>query len=416
MSDARWNNDRRDEEEDEDRPPRRSYSKRREIESADVPDSPKSQLKQVQMILILVGILQVGVNIVDLINVEKQLQAAEQSGARISSELVSLVKDIDYAAIVVGVSFVVLGFLVFKSPLICSITAFLIYLTSNIAFAAYVPIVPNVGLVIKILIGVALAKGIKSAAAIESEREPSRLIGLAIAGGTVLLVVGACAAIFMTNARKRPDPVAPSEPVVLQKDKDKETIATALTDLNSSERPRRVNAARKLLSMKPEDFPDQQKAVVAALASKIKGAGGDEITSALVAWIGPEDFQILVDALKDPQFGHRIQIIRALKRLKVTASADALAALLIDRFIAAPTIRDAQDALVSFGPTAEPAVLPLLEKANRDGKINVLQVLAKIGTAASLPAIDKLIEANAKDQQLVKEAEDAAKAIRQRKA
>ncbi len=106
--------------------------------------------------------------------------------------------------------------------------------------------------------------------------------------------------------------------------------------------------------------------------------------------------------------------LAGLTRLKLPATAEPLAGLLITRGFGLDREK-IKLALIAIGPAAEPAVLPLLNEMNRDTKMDAIHILAKIGTAASLPALDKQAEQKAKERNLAKEAEDAAKEIRKRK-
>ncbi|OWK41779.1 hypothetical protein [Fimbriiglobus ruber] len=169
-------------------------------------------------------------------------------------------------------------------------------------------------------------------------------------------------------------------------------------------------AADRLSKMQPDDH---RKEVVAALAKRLTtdSHGRDECARALAVWAGTEDAPVLVDALKNQSGAVKTAALAGLGRLKVPETAEPIAGLLITG-----TERDkARNALIAIGPPAEPAVLPLLDEANKDTKIDALRVLAKIGTSASLPAIEKIAALKSKDRGLAKEAEDAAKEIRKRK-
>jgi hypothetical protein len=190
-----------------------------------------------------------------------------------------------------------------------------------------------------------------------------------------------------------------------------EDWADMLSDVSGTDGFKRSAAAQRLAKMKPDDHRVE---VVKALTKGLsEGHGRDDCAKALAVWAGPEDVPVLIDALKNDSGSVKQSALEAIARLKAADAADAVAGLII----VGHEQNKAKATLIAIGPGAEPAVLTLLNEDNKQMKIDALKILAKIGTSAGLPAVEKIASeaTKAKDRGMAKEAEDAAKEMRKRK-
>lgn len=158
---------RRRDDDDEDEPPRKVKSKPRTGEGGN-----RAKLKELQGILAFVGLLTVAVNLYDLSTFDKQIADARAQGARISDQLVKQGKMLDVMAIAVGAAFVGLAVFVYKAPLVCTISALALFLLMNFATLMVLPELLAVGFIWKIIVFIAIVKGIQAAAAFEADPEP----------------------------------------------------------------------------------------------------------------------------------------------------------------------------------------------------------------------------------------------------
>ncbi|MSR32883.1 MAG: hypothetical protein EXR99_15420 [Gemmataceae bacterium] len=165
-----------------------------------------------------------------------------------------------------------------------------------------------------------------------------------------------------------------NEPVKVT-DANRETL---LLELQSPDKFKARAAADKLAkAIVDGDKAPISKALVEAAKS------GDHFlkvaaTKALVVWATPEAGSALIDMLKDPDIFTKKAALEALGKLKPKEAPEAMAALLLEL----GTRGDAAKALIAFGPSAEPAVAPLL--ADRDGwvQLEACKILEVIGTMA----------------------------------
>jgi hypothetical protein len=196
-------------------------------------------------------------------------------------------------------------------------------------------------------------------------------------------------------ARKLPGPPSRDDPV-----------GRALYYLKSPYSWRRQEVARNLEG-KP---PDQRQAEVArALEALIDDQDAETrrlVLNALGVWGTAESVPLLIKAIQTPQTGDHA--IRALAKLRDERAIEPIAASVEIPF----TRHDASVALKEFGTRAEKAVLPLLERRDRDIRFEACDILKKCGTRQSIPALEKV--AADPDDGVSRAAKDAIKDIMDR--
>jgi HEAT repeat protein len=214
-------------------------------------------------------------------------------------------------------------------------------------------------------------------------------------------------------------------------------VSIALYYLKSLDKGKRNEAMRNLKSMAPnERAADVTKALQGMLTDPDLFARADAV-EAYGVWASGENAPALRAALQDKEWIVRERAIGALARIKdvpallplvqdkemmVRHKAIAVLAQLKDVRAIEP-IADrlgefsdrgpAGKALTDFGPAAEKALIARLNHANNDVRVESCHILAKIGTAQSLPALQQLT--NDKNFFLKLAAQDAVKALQKQK-
>ncbi len=166
----------------------------------------------------------------------------------------------------------------------------------------------------------------------------------------------------------------------------KEALATALADLKDATTAKRREACDRLAASEPGM---DRKNVIAALAPLLSDADAATRCAAVKAhmgWAGKDSLDSYYKILKtDGDASVRAAVIERLPMLAGAASAESNAARLpeaSDRVVAART-------LVSIGPDAEKAVAGYLDHREWGVRAEVCKILKNIGTAGSLPALQK---------------------------
>lgn len=140
-------------------------------------------LKWARWIMIFVGVVTIGVNVVGAITLRDQVDAAlRKAGAPAINNLpppqraevekaMNLGYVLSYVFIALGVVFIVLGIMVYQFPVQCTIAGLVLYILANIVGALIDPSTIAAGLIVKIAIIVALVKAIQAAQAYVKEQQ-----------------------------------------------------------------------------------------------------------------------------------------------------------------------------------------------------------------------------------------------------
>lgn len=136
-----------------------------------------NQLKSARWTMVFVGVLSLIINAVMIPVVDKQIDAEivkiQQQGMEADVDQVAALRMLNYAILGVGVGlgmlFIVLGAMVYKFPVFCTVTGLVLYLVSAVGFGLIDPTTLLKGAIVKIIIVVALFRSVKSALAYQAE-------------------------------------------------------------------------------------------------------------------------------------------------------------------------------------------------------------------------------------------------------
>lgn len=140
-------------------------------------------LKAAKTTMIIVGILTLGANIFMAISAENFVQAAfdkelrnipagqidQNKLAELKKDAVRSVQLTSFGFAALGVVFLVLGFLVYRAPVVTTATGLILYLAGWATSAAMDPTMIAKGIILKVIIIAALVRALK--AAIEYQKE-----------------------------------------------------------------------------------------------------------------------------------------------------------------------------------------------------------------------------------------------------
>lgn len=233
------------------------------------------------------------------------------------------------------------------------------------------------------------------------------VIGLvAIGAGLVLLLGGGILAVVLLISNRSVNsstdlPVEAGEPP------NGDAVTRALFRLKSTNPHNRMDAARQLKDMLPDE---RRGEVIKALEPLIDDE--DFFTrqfaiEALGVWGNKDAVPILLKAMKIKET--RGEAMKALGRLKDERAVEPIAERLEDFF----DNHHAAEALKLMGPMAEKAVLARLNHHDWHTRIAVCDILGTIGTKQSIPALEK---AAAKDFSISIQAREAVKSIQARQS
>jgi hypothetical protein len=168
-----------------------------------------------------------------------------------------------------------------------------------------------------------------------------------------------------------------------------DAVTKAIHDLKSPNFTRRLEAARRLKSMAPnERRAEVARALQDAMAKDTNTFSRQEVVAALAVWGDKDSVPALLNALSDENPFTRKAVMHALVRFKDERACEPLAQRLED-------IADRQEAvaaLKAMGPMAEKAVLKQLESPDHWVSWEACKVLRVIGTKESLPALQRAAE------------------------
>ena len=221
-------------------------------------------------------------------------------------------------------------------------------------------------------------------------------------------IYGEPKSISLGTAEAAPAP-APAPPVVTRRrptaPKTAEDLTKLLDDLQSPDETTRQKAAEALTKWPPKERLDEVKQKLMPLLSSPNAATRTAAVKALAACDPKEVPPELVKLLEDKPPSVRWAVLYVLKDRKDAHFAEAVAARLPTDGAAAT------DALRAMGPAAEQAVLPYLTHNNPHTRTLAFQIIKDIGTAASVPALEKAIQGNGSDATA---ARNALQSVRER--
>ncbi|HKI37521.1 MAG TPA: HEAT repeat domain-containing protein [Gemmataceae bacterium] len=164
-----------------------------------------------------------------------------------------------------------------------------------------------------------------------------------------------------------------------------EELTKLLAELKAPAEEARQRAASTLQQAPPRERLDEVRRGLQGLLTSAEAATRTAGVQALAACDPKEAAPALAKLLEDPAPAVRQAVVKALKELKDPRSAEALAA----RLPAEPL--SVLDVLKAMGPAAEKAVIPYLEDGYAGPtRFWAFNVIKEIGSAASLPALEKV--------------------------
>lgn len=136
------------------------------------------QLKTARGILIAIGVLTVVVNGIFLFLAEEQVNTEvrklQQQGLQVDmaavQQAVLLTRIVNGSAAALGVVFIILGLIVYRAPVMATVTGLVLYVGATAAFGLMDPATLLSGVIIKIIIVVGLFKAVQAAFAYQREQ------------------------------------------------------------------------------------------------------------------------------------------------------------------------------------------------------------------------------------------------------
>jgi len=164
------------------------------------------------------------------------------------------------------------------------------------------------------------------------------------------------------------------------------TAEEAADLLDAEDRGNRMMGQAYLSSHKPE-APDPEIArKILNAYEKAKPAEALSISSALEAWVTPDQLPELDDLLETTDRSFRRGLERAIGKMGTIEAAKILAKRLTDRHDRTTVARS----LKSMGTIAEPAVIPFLSNKDPEVALEACEILGEIGTRKSIAGLQRL--------------------------
>jgi hypothetical protein len=187
-------------------------------------------------------------------------------------------------------------------------------------------------------------------------------------------------------------------------------LTQSVQDLGGIERERAASAMEYLATAPLDD--KRRVEVARALDNHLvpDARRNNNLMKAVQRWGMPGNVLKLSQMLEAERLGAS-ELIKALANIRDPSSARTLASRISNFFDG----KEAQTALINMGPElAEPAAVAQLQNQNRDQRINAARVLAVVGTANALPALNAAGNAYRDDRDFGKAALAAIQAIQAR--
>lgn len=167
-------------------------------------------------------------------------------------------------------------------------------------------------------------------------------------------------------------------------------VQANLTELRCPDSSRRREAAERLKDATPNNLaPDVARALVAMMSDN-NPKNRQAAIEAWIPWKTPastgDATRILVRMLKEKDTELRAVVFKALGEIKDPQTAPEVA-----KCLAGFGNDDAKACLIAMGPAAEQAVLPLLSSSDHGARTAAGEILAKVATKQSVPALLELL-------------------------
>jgi hypothetical protein len=186
-------------------------------------------------------------------------------------------------------------------------------------------------------------------------------------------------------------------------------IQKLLTDLKSDDDSTRRMAISRLSGATITTPPPELLSLLATMVTDSDMFNRMTAMNFLSQHATPDQVPVLLKVLDDSDMGIRQNAIKALARLRDPRAIGPLVGLVAR---GGSFTQDATSALISAGPDAEKAVLPLLNEKNVETRRQACVILQQIGTRDSLETLQKQMADP--DQQLSQAAVEAVRAINAR--
>ena len=188
-----------------------------------------------------------------------------------------------------------------------------------------------------------------------------------------------------------------------------DNVDALLADLKAEDQTKRNEAVQRLLSANLDQHAKRLLPVVLPFLNENDHSLKMLATRILAQAATEEHLPLLYRLLKQEDMGHQHEIIRALGRIAHKDSIQPLSDMIA---YGNNNAHSAADALAEFGSAAEPAALELLKEKHLETRRQACRILQKAGTSKSLEPLQAVIAAA--DQQLIHEATEALRQIRER--
>lgn len=251
------------------------------------------------------------------------------------------------------------------------------------------------------LVGLAVA-ALATAGTIRKAGWPRKI---ALAGLALSALVSATFGVLLWQgvvASRTPKPVTPVSAPPTYRPLDE--LLHAIRTTSGSERRR----ALRELGDTPVD--ESRRSEVADAIVPVLSEPDDRgmAVAALGVWYTPRALPEMIKVLDDDDFSVRAQAFDALAAVKTKAAAEAV----VERLGAEKNLDYGARKLIEMGDVAEGPLLDEVDGMDPQAQVFALKVLAKVGTAASLPTVRRLAESG--ESAVRSEAEQAVEAIQSR--
>jgi hypothetical protein len=223
----------------------------------------------------------------------------------------------------------------------------------------------------------------------------------------------------LLEGEERDKALAPPPAATPEKQFSAEEVAKLQEQMRSGNLPQRMTAARELSSGRLTNPPPELLSEMSALVSDPDETVRRAALTVLANHGGKEQVPLLIKSLNDSDASVRTAVAKGLGRIKDPRAIEPLANCLATGQGDQPYFRPnresaAAEALVRFGPAAEPAVIALLKEKNVETRIQACNILKQIGSKKSLSTLRDLTSNPSKE--LSEAAAEACRAIQSREA
>jgi hypothetical protein len=126
------------------------------------------ELKQARIIFLVIGLMTIVVGLISLITLSDQIRQAEQLG--LEAEIPAVVRFVFYIQVEVGAVYLLLALLVYKRPILTTITGLVIYSAFTLVDLAVAPVPSLFGVGLRAAMLIALVSAVRFAFLYERNR------------------------------------------------------------------------------------------------------------------------------------------------------------------------------------------------------------------------------------------------------